>query len=69
MPKTHRALGTLLVLLGALIALKLGFSTISGINQPIRLVLSALLFFATAYAFMRLTNRLWGKNLFGPGRS
>jgi hypothetical protein len=69
MPTAFRIIGTILILLGALIALKLGFSAISTIGQPFRLALSALLFFFTAYAFMRLANRIWGKNLFSSGAS
>ena len=69
MTTTLRVIGTILILLGALIALKLGFAAISAIGQPVRLVLSALLFFFAVYAFMRLANRIWGKNIFSSEAS
>ena len=64
MPTIFRILGTILILLGALAALRFGFLAISTIAPPIRLALLALLFFFTVYGFMRLANMIWGKNLF-----
>jgi hypothetical protein len=74
-----KILGTLLALCVALLVLKFGFSAIFLLNQQcspsfpasvcqvVRLVLSSLLVFLTALALMRLTNKLWGRNLFKSG--
>jgi hypothetical protein len=71
-----RIAGSLLITCAVLLILKFGFSAIFAIYQQcnaslstggcktIQVVLSSLLVFFTGFLGMRVTNRLWGKNVF-----